>query len=939
MAFAPKPTGILELASTGAINSSTLRAFLAMNELSGMPRELRTNTVGSHAISFVNSTRYSGYAGGTPYAVPGGFPYATSPDVVLRFSHNGRGYMGASGTGWNTGSLPTTRTMAVTFKCRYLPNNASHAVALLSQGNGNGDVTLSLAPLVTGNQACGGWRLALWSQFSNLYPPTDLIVYPGTWYTAAISEDATGGAGTQSRYWWLYDWAAAQTYIFSQTNITTNWYSGNGNAIGLNLINSNLGGYPGFVGDMYVALLDNQVWTPGNGNFAAHIADPIAPARGAPYSSSSGTLTPSTAAIGHCTATTISINSARPTGGTTFPTGDPYRVQHYRSQTAAFTPGVGTAISGGTTADYVDTPPAGVDQWYYKTVWTDYLGATVTAVNSQSASFPQMHAACDSGSPLVFLHIGDSITDNYKDAVATALYGITGAPVIAINAGVQGGTTQTGSTVSVHPGNYNLGTHGSPTGGTFPLTWNGNTATIAYNATSSAVQTALSAFPGWSGVTCGGGPLPASVVWIALPSSLHASPYDLTVSGNSLAGGSQAAAWCRSQARVGMNILLDLGGSVVTIQLGANDANNLTPSQWAVYETSLINYVIGKNGTAVPHYGVPRSDISETQTANLQGYDAQIDAIVASINDPTKCVAGDKKLFAQACRVYTTQFFGEAGRVHPGTDRLMQVQVQLQAAALAKVFGIQIGAGGTYTSVANVRAGTNRGDGQIGTMAVPARADVRSGTAVDASTGLLVVPPPANVLSGTTYDNGTPGTATVPGPGLVYLNTQYGAGGTANVGTRTDCPINKALAGTSYGAGGSSLQGTVTQPVASDVRAPIQYGASGIEFTGTYAGGGGGGLTAAEIATAVWTTVTASDFTTLGSPGYAIKNGLPISMSQPVPMSNTPQTVGDSLNASRAQGFGKWTLTGLTLTLYAGDGTTPVRTFTLDSETDPTSRS
>ncbi len=63
-----------------------------------------------------------------------------------------------------------------------------------------------------------------------------------------------------------------------------------------------------------------------------------------------------------------------------------------------------------------------------------------------------------------------------------------------------------------------------------------------------------------------------------------------------------------------------------------------------------------------------------------------------------------------------------------------------------------------------------------------------------------------------------------------------------------------------------------------------------------------------------------------------------IDLTQAVPTSNTAQTVGDALNAARADGFGKWVLSGTTLTLYANDGTTAVRTFTLDSSTNPASR-
>jgi hypothetical protein len=61
-------------------------------------------------------------------------------------------------------------------------------------------------------------------------------------------------------------------------------------------------------------------------------------------------------------------------------------------------------------------------------------------------------------------------------------------------------------------------------------------------------------------------------------------------------------------------------------------------------------------------------------------------------------------------------------------------------------------------------------------------------------------------------------------------------------------------------------------------------------------------------------------------------------LTQAVPTTNTAHTIGDALNAARAQGFGKWTLVGTTLTLYASDGTTAVRTFTLDNALTPTSR-
>ena len=63
-----------------------------------------------------------------------------------------------------------------------------------------------------------------------------------------------------------------------------------------------------------------------------------------------------------------------------------------------------------------------------------------------------------------------------------------------------------------------------------------------------------------------------------------------------------------------------------------------------------------------------------------------------------------------------------------------------------------------------------------------------------------------------------------------------------------------------------------------------------------------------------------------------------LNMKQPVPLINPNQSLGDALNAARAQGFGKWTISGTVLTLYAPDGTTPVRSFTLDDPEKPKKR-
>lgn len=77
--------------------------------------------------------------------------------------------------------------------------------------------------------------------------------------------------------------------------------------------------------------------------------------------------------------------------------------------------------------------------------------------------------------------------------------------------------------------------------------------------------------------------------------------------------------------------------------------------------------------------------------------------------------------------------------------------------------------------------------------------------------------------------------------------------------------------------------------------------------------------------------------------GYTVstnsdKTGYTLDLTQALNTASTGDTVGGALVGARAQAFGKWTLVGTTLTLYAANATTVVRTFTLDSGTTPTSR-
>lgn len=80
--------------------------------------------------------------------------------------------------------------------------------------------------------------------------------------------------------------------------------------------------------------------------------------------------------------------------------------------------------------------------------------------------------------------------------------------------------------------------------------------------------------------------------------------------------------------------------------------------------------------------------------------------------------------------------------------------------------------------------------------------------------------------------------------------------------------------------------------------------------------------------------------------GFAVPGSkMTLDMAQAVNPTVTTETVGGALNAARVQGFGKWVedKDAKTLTLYAADGITVVRTFTLNDSTsstafNPTSR-
>lgn len=85
---------------------------------------------------------------------------------------------------------------------------------------------------------------------------------------------------------------------------------------------------------------------------------------------------------------------------------------------------------------------------------------------------------------------------------------------------------------------------GTPTGGTFTLTFSGQTtASIAYNAAASAVQSALEALSniGTGNVACAGGPLPGSAVTVTFTGELASTNVAQMTATGSFTGGTSPA--------------------------------------------------------------------------------------------------------------------------------------------------------------------------------------------------------------------------------------------------------------------------------------------------------------------------------------------------------------------------------------------------------------
>ena len=171
---------------------------------------------------------------------------------------------------------------------------------------------------------------------------------------------------------------------------------------------------------------------------------------------------------------------------------------------------------------------------------------------------------------------------------------------------------------------------GNPTGGTFTLTFSGQTtAAIQFNATAAQVQTALTALSsiGAGNLTCASGPLPGSSVTITFTGALAPGPQPvITVGNNGLTGGttpSPAVAHTTTGQRIADVQTLSIGGNPTggsfTLSFGGQTTAaipfNATAAQVQAALTALSS--IGASNATCTGGPLPGSSVTTTFAGTL----------------------------------------------------------------------------------------------------------------------------------------------------------------------------------------------------------------------------------------------------------------------------------------------------------------------------------
>jgi hypothetical protein len=267
---------------------------------------------------------------------------------------------------------------------------------------------------------------------------------------------------------------------------------------------------------------------------------------------------------------------------------------------------------------------------------------------------------------------------------------------------------------------------------------------------------------------------------------------------------------------------------VKNIMIGTDDATTLITTRMKLDEFAVWNDKVDPTGTGLNLNGATRSSYVTSTAFNGDSY---TDPGVAAVKTGTS---------------YTYAGTAQSG-TYDGSDRWTDPGIaNVRSGTAYKANSISNNRTGTAAipTAANVRSGTAV-DATTGSLAVPAAADVRSGTAVDAGTGTLDLPSIANVKTGVTFDGASKtGTYdgsdrwTDPGVANVRSGTAYKANSTSN--NRTGTAVVSAAATTKHGVTADDGTGTYrgadlwTAVVADDVLEGAGYLADGVSLSGLY---------------------------------------------------------------------------------------------------------
>ncbi len=419
------------------------------------------------------------------------------------------------------------------------------------------------------------------------------------------------------------------------------------------------------------------------------------------------------------TASQLVVGFTPPSG----PTGA-YTLASYGGTTSDFTPGPTNLIAGQATETVTWAPPNPVlgGNYWIKQVATDSTGAKVTtAAVTCVLAYP----------PLKPTQIGDSITAEFLNAASltSAWDGFIGRV----------GATNPTSARPIQVANF--------------------------GAVGSSTQA-------WVG-------------WIADPTQ-------------TIAGGLTSFCWDDIIAQI-----IASDADVIPLMLGANDARapyHTPPAQYtanlktiggAIYSATGKKILVNTPSTV--QSGAANGQWDDSSPGLIQQYQAAARAAV----DNVKIFLGDTNNYLLS--VLNPSWFGDG--VHPADPGTNQFLALNHAIGLANFLGLAsygpgiypspadvlatapsygpIGAPvvgsytpptsspATYTAAANVRYGTDRGDGIAGTAHIPAASQVLAGVPVDAGVGNVVLPPAGDVAVGTNFgaNGSTPGAMVVPSAG------------------------------------------------------------------------------------------------------------------------------------------------------------------------------